>query len=112
VLNKAQICHFNYVGDSVLGQGAHMSAGAITSNLKLDQKEVVVRSEDAIIETGLKKFGAIIGDYCEIGCNVVLNPGSVLGRRCVIYPGACIRGVVPSDHIVKLLQERMIVHKS
>jgi NDP-sugar pyrophosphorylase family protein len=112
VLNKAQICHFNYVGDSVLGEGAHLSAGVITSNLKLDQKEVVVRNQENSIETGLKKFGSIVGDYCEVGCNVVLNPGSILGKRCVIYPGAIIRGVVPAEHIVKLVQERLIVHKA
>lgn len=111
-LNKAQICHFNYVGDSILGEGAHLAAGAIISNLKLDQKEVVVRLEEKNIETGLKKFGAIVGDYCEIGCNVVLNPGCILGKRCIVYPGSCVRGVVAANHIVKLIQERLIVHKA
>lgn len=100
LFNKVQTPHYNYVGDSVLGYKAHMGAGSITSNVKSDKTLVVVKG-DVNIETGLKKFGAILGDNVEVGCNSVLNPGSVIGRRASIYPTSSVRGVVPEDSIYK-----------
>lgn len=101
LFNKVQVPHYNYVGDSILGYKAHMGAGSITSNVKSDKKLVVVKSGGEQIETGLKKFGAMLGDEVEVGCNSVLNPGTVVGRHTNIYPLSCVRGVVPSDHIFK-----------
>src|SRR5207245_2309167 len=92
--DEAQVPHFNYVGDSILGFRAHLGAGVILSNVKLDHLEIYVAAVDRTIPTGLTKFGAIIGDRTEIGCNAVINPGTVIGRDCIIYPGANIRGVV------------------
>lgn len=103
--DEAQVPHFNYVGDSILGFRAHLGAGVILSNVKLDHREISVAAADRTIPTGLTKFGAIIGDRTEIGCNTVVNPGTVVGRDCIIYPGANIRGVVPRAHIVKLRQD-------
>ena len=100
LFDGVQVPHYNYVGDSVLGYKAHMGAGAITSNVKGDKKEVVVRGE-ARYETGRKKFGAMLGDHAEIGCNSVLNPGTVIGRDSQVYPLSSVRGVVPERHIVK-----------
>ncbi len=100
LFDKVQTPHYNYVGDSVLGYKAHMGAGSITSNVKSDKTLVVVKGE-VNIETGLKKFGAILGDNVEVGCNSVLNPGSVIGRRASIYPTSSVRGVVPEDSIYK-----------
>ena len=100
LFDKVQTPHYNYVGDSVLGYKAHMGAGSITSNVKSDRTLVVVKG-DVNIETGLKKFGAILGDNVEVGCNSVLNPGSVIGRRASIYPTSSVRGVVPEDSIYK-----------
>lgn len=100
LFDKVQVPHYNYVGDSVLGYRAHMGAGSITSNVKNDKTLVVVKG-DVNIETGLKKFGAILGDNVEVGCNSVLNPGSVIGRRASIYPTSSVRGVVPEDSIYK-----------
>lgn len=105
LFNKVQVPHYNYVGDSVLGYKAHMGAGSITSNVKSDKKLVVVKSADEQIETGLKKFGAMLGDEVEVGCNSVLNPGTVVGRNSNIYPLSCIRGVIPSGHIFKNAKE-------
>ena len=99
LFNKVQVPHYNYVGDSVLGYKAHMGAGSITSNVKSDKNLVVVHGEDYEIETGMKKFGAMLGDYVEVGCNSVLNPGTVVGRNSNIYPLSCVRGVVPADSI-------------
>ena len=96
-----QVPHFNYVGDSILGYRSHTGAGAITSNVKSDRTTVRVRTDDGFIETGLKKFGAMIGDLVEIGCNSVLNPGTVIGRNSTVYPLSCVRGSVPPDHIFK-----------
>lgn len=97
-----QVPHYNYVGDSILGYKAHMGAGSITSNVKSDKSLVVVRGEnERRIDTGLKKFGAMLGDYVEIGCNSVLNPGSVIGRNSSIYPLSSVRGVVPANSILK-----------
>ena len=110
LFNKVQVPHYNYVGDSVLGYKAHMGAGSITSNVKSDKKLVVVKSADEQIETGLKKFGAMLGDEVEVGCNSVLNPGTVVGRNSNIYPLSCVRGVIPSGHIFKNAKE--IIKKS
>ena len=96
-----QTPHFNYVGDSILGYKAHMGAGSITSNVKSDKTLVVVKNEDEKLETGRKKFGAILGDHVEIGCNAVLNPGTVVGRNSSVYPTVCARGVIPENSILK-----------
>ena len=96
-----QVPHYNYVGDSILGYRSHMGAGSITSNVKSDKSLVVVRNGDEVIETGLKKFGAMLGDHVEIGCNSVLNPGTVIGRNSNVYPLSSVRGVVPEGHIWK-----------
>ena len=103
LFNNVQVPHYNYVGDSILGYKSHMGAGSITSNVKSDKTLVVVKDKTAgeEIETGLKKFGAMLGDNVEVGCNSVLNPGTVVGRRSNIYPTSCVRGVVPSDAILK-----------
>ena len=101
LFDYVQVPHYNYVGDSVLGHKAHMGAGAVTSNVKSDRSLVVVRSEDMCIETGRKKLGAILGDFAEIGCNAVLNPGTVIGRHANVYPLSCVRGTVPANHIYK-----------
>lgn len=105
LFDKVQVPHYNYVGDSVLGYRAHMGAGSITSNVKSDKTHVVVKSGEERVETGLKKFGAILGDCVEVGCNSVLNPGSVIGRRASIYPTSSVRGVVPADCIFKSAEE-------
>ena len=101
LFNKVQVPHYNYVGDSILGYKAHMGAGSITSNVKSDKQLVVVHNEGQNIETGLKKFGAMLGDRAEIGCNSVLNPGSVIGRDTIVYPTSCFRGVLPANSIFK-----------
>lgn len=101
LFNTVQVPHYNYVGDSVLGTHSHMGAGSITSNVKSDKTLVVVKSGDEKIETGLKKFGAMIGDYVEVGCNSVLNPGTVIGRNSNIYPLSSVRGVIPTNSIFK-----------
>ena len=101
VFDNVQIPHYNYVGDSVLGYKSHMGAGSITSNVKSDKTLVVVKSKDEKIETGLKKFGAMLGDFVEVGCGSVLNPGTVIGKNSNIYPLSSVRGVVPADSIYK-----------
>ena len=93
--------HYNYVGDSILGYKSHMGAGSITSNVKSDKTLVVVKDGDEKIETGLKKFGAMLGDFVEVGCNSVLNPGTVIGRHTNVYPLSSVRGVVPANSIFK-----------
>ncbi len=105
LFNNVQVPHYNYVGDSILGYRSHMGAGSITSNVKSDKTLVVVKSSDEQIETGLKKFGAMLGDYVEVGCNSVLNPGTVIGRHSNIYPTSCVRGVIPEHHIYKCKTE-------
>ena len=100
LFDHVQTPHYNYVGDSILGYYAHMGAGSITSNVKSDKTLVVVKTEPPI-ETGLKKFGAMLGDYVEVGCNSVLNPGTVIGRHTNVYPLSSVRGVVPAGSIVK-----------
>ncbi len=101
IFDCVQVPHFNYIGDSVLGYRSHTGAGAITSNVKSDKTLVRVMSDDGYIETGLKKFGAMIGDYVEVGCNSVLNPGTVIGPHSNIYPLSSVRGTVPPNHIYK-----------
>ncbi len=101
IFDNCEVPHYNYVGDSVLGFHAHMGAGSVTSNVKSDRKNVVVKSDDEQMETGRRKFGAMLGDWCEIGCNAVLNPGSVVGRNATVYPTTCSRGVVPANSIKK-----------
>ena len=101
LFNKVQVPHYNYVGDSVLGFKAHMGAGSITSNVKSDKTLVVVRGGDEEIETGFKKFGAMLGDNVEVGCNSVLNPGTVIGRGSSVYPTSCVRGFIPAGSIFK-----------
>jgi NDP-sugar pyrophosphorylase family protein len=106
VFDEAQVPHFSYVGDSILGYRAHLGAGVILSNVKLDHGEITVAPPSgALIPTGLKKFSAIVGDFAEIGCNSVINPGSIIGRRAVIYPGTVWRGIVPENTIVKTRQD-------
>ena len=100
LFNNVQVPHYNYVGDSVLGYKAHMGAGSITSNVKSDKTLVVVKGEENY-ETGLKKFGAMLGDRVEVGCNSVLNPGTVIGRDSNVYPTSCVRGVIPEKSIYK-----------
>ena len=101
LFDNVQVPHYNYVGDSILGFKSHLGAGAITSNVKSDKTLVTVKNGSEKIETGLKKFGAIIGDGVEIGCGSVLNPGTVVGRNTNIYPLSCVRGVIPADSIYK-----------
>ena len=101
LFNKVQVPHYNYVGDSILGFKAHMGAGSITSNVKSDKKLVVVKTSEGNIETGMKKFGAMLGDEVEVGCGTVLNPGSVVGSHTNIYPLSSVRGFVPAGSIYK-----------
>ena len=101
LFDNVQVPHFNSVGDSILGYKSHMGAGSVTSNVKSDQSPVVVKNGDEHIPTGLMKFGAMLGDHVEVGCNSVLNPGTVVGRCSNIYPTSCVRGVVPEKHIWK-----------
>jgi len=101
LFNGCQVPHFNYVGDSILGAKAHLAAGVIVSNLKLDGSEIILRVGNEVLNTGLRKFGALIGDGVEIGCNAVINPGSILGRRSLIYPGVAWRGILPANSIAK-----------
>lgn len=101
IFNSVQVPHYNYVGDSILGYKSHMGAGSITSNVKSDKSLVVVKDDTEEIATGRKKFGAMLGDCVEVGCNSVLNPGTVIGRHTNIYPLSSVRGVVPADSIYK-----------
>jgi putative UDP-N-acetylglucosamine diphosphorylase len=101
IFDNVQTPHYNYVGDSILGYRSHMGAGSITSNVKSDKTNVVIRSGGETIETGIKKIGAMLGDYVEVGCNSVLNPGTIVGRNSNIYPVSSVRGVVPANSIYK-----------
>ena len=101
LFNKVQVPHYNYVGDSILGYKAHMGAGSITSNVKSDKTLVVVRAGEETYETGLKKFGAMLGDQVEVGCNSVLNPGTVIGKDSNVYPTSMVRGFIPANSIYK-----------
>ena len=111
IFDHVQVPHYNYVGDSILGYYSHMGAGSITSNVKSDKKLVVVHNADEQIETGMKKFGAMLGDYVEVGCNSVLNPGTVIGRNSRVYPTSCVRGVVPEKSIYKNTGEIVAQHE-
>ena len=101
LFDHVQVPHYNYIGDSILGYGAHLGAGAVTSNVRSDNRPVVVHGLAGDVETGRKKVGALVGDGVEIGCNSVLNPGTVIGRRTSVYPLTCVRGEIPADCIVK-----------
>jgi len=109
LFDNVQTPHYNYVGDSILGYKSHMGAGSITSNIKSDKTPVVIKSDDEFLETGLKKMGAMLGDYVEVGCNSVLNPGTIVGSHSSIYPTSCVRGVVPEESIWK--HEGVIIRK-
>jgi NDP-sugar pyrophosphorylase family protein len=109
IFDEAQIPHFNYVGDSILGHKAHLGAGAILSNVRLDHEQVAVASPEGPIKTGLKKFGAIVGDRAEIGCNSVISPGSIIGRDTILYPGTSWRGVLPNNSIGKAVPQTLKV---
>jgi NDP-sugar pyrophosphorylase family protein len=111
LFDEAKAPHFNYVGDSILGHGAHLGAGVILSNVKLDHHEIMVMAPEGHIATGLTKFGAIVGDRTEIGCNAVINPGSILGRDCIVYPTVNFRGVLPQGSVVKLRQELQVLDR-
>lgn len=111
LFNKVQVPHYNYVGDSILGYKAHMGAGSITSNVKSDKKLVVVKTPEGGIETGMKKFGAMLGDEVEVGCGTVLNPGSVVGKQSNIYPLSSVRGFVPAHSIYKKQGEVVEKHE-
>jgi UDP-N-acetylglucosamine diphosphorylase / glucose-1-phosphate thymidylyltransferase / UDP-N-acetylgalactosamine diphosphorylase / glucosamine-1-phosphate N-acetyltransferase / galactosamine-1-phosphate N-acetyltransferase len=102
LLDRVQVPHFSYVGDSVLGNGAHLGAGVICSNLRLDQKPVTVRLPAEIVDTGLRKFGAILGDRAEVGCNAVLNPGTLLGPRALVMPTVAFAGFLPADSLARI----------
>ena len=101
LFNNVQVPHYNYVGDSILGYKSHMGAGSITSNVKSDKTLVVLHTKDGDMETGLKKFGAMVGDYVEVGCNSVLNPGTVIARHSNVYPLSMVRGFIPQNSIYK-----------
>lgn len=101
IFDNVQTPHYNYVGDSILGYRSHMGAGSITSNVKSDKTNIVIRCSGNAIQTGLKKMGAMLGDYVEVGCNSVLNPGTIVGINSNIYPTCCVRGVIPPDSIYK-----------
>lgn len=111
ISDNVQVPHYNYVGDSVLGYKSHMGAGSITSNVKSDKTLVIVNAGELRIETGLKKFGAMLGDFVEVGCNSVLNPGTVIGSHTNVYPTSSVRGVVPSESIFKSGKGTEIVSK-
>jgi NDP-sugar pyrophosphorylase family protein len=112
LFDEVQVPHFNYVGDSILGYKTHLGAGVILSNVKLDHREIAVAAEEGNIPTGLTKFGAIVGDRTEVGCNAVINPGSVLGRDCIVYPGANFRGVLPNGSILKVRQQHQVIARN
>ena len=101
IFNNCEVPHYNYVGDSILGFHAHMGAGSITSNIKADRTNIVIKGKECAYETGRRKIGAILGDWVEVGCNAVLNPGTVVGQHSMIYPTSCVRGIIPSDTIFK-----------
>ena len=110
LFDSVEAPHYNYVGDSILGYHAHMGAGSITSNIKSDRKNIVIRTDEGPLETGLRKIGAILGDYVEVGCGTVLNPGSIVGKNTMIYPLTSVRGTVPANSIVKSAENIVIKH--
>lgn len=109
IFNNCETPHYNYVGDSILGFHAHMGAGSITSNIKADRTDIIVKGSEKY-ETGRRKIGAILGDWVEVGCNAVLNPGTIVGRHSMIYPTSCVRGIIPSETIVKSTGEQYGKH--
>lgn len=111
LFNDVAAPHYNYIGDSILGYRVHLGAGVILSNVTIPAKEIKIVTMEKIFPTGLKKLGALIGDETEVGCNSVLNPGTILGPGCLVYPGIIFRGVAPKDAIIKLRQEQEIVIK-
>lgn len=112
LFDNVQTPHYNYVGDSILGYKSHMGAGSITSNVKSDKSLVTIKAKSGAIETGIKKVGAILGDYVEVGCNSVLNPGTIVGQHSNVYPTSCVRGVIPSNSIYKNGKGAEIVEKT
>ncbi len=108
IFDEAQVPHFNYVGDSILGYKAHLGGGVILSNVRLDRAAVTIPTPEGTIDSQLRKFGAVVGDYAEIGCNAVLSPGSLIGRRSIVYPGAHWRGLLPEDSIAHVRTEQTI----
>jgi NDP-sugar pyrophosphorylase family protein len=111
VFDGCEVPHYNYVGDSILGYKAHLGAGVILSNVRLDRSEVIIMDEGGILGTGLRKFGAVIGDLAEIGCNSVINPGSVIGRRSIVYPLTSFGGVLGEGKILKTRQEQVEIER-
>ncbi|MCB1226277.1 MAG: UDP-N-acetylglucosamine diphosphorylase [Verrucomicrobiales bacterium] len=109
LFDDCEVPHFNYVGDSILGHRAHLGAGVILSNVRLDRSEVVIDANGQRIRTGLRKFGAVVGDQAEIGCNSVLNPGTLIGRRSVVYPLTSFSGILPADRLLKTRQTHQVV---
>jgi NDP-sugar pyrophosphorylase family protein len=112
IFDNAEVPHFNYVGDSILGYKAHLGAGVILSNVRLDRGDVVVDDGKKTHSTGLRKFGAVIGDYAEIGCNSVINPGSLIGTRSIVYPLSSFGGVLPANSILKTRQQQVVVPRT
>lgn len=108
IFNNCEVPHYNYVGDSILGFHAHMGAGSITSNIKSDRKNIIIKGTEEYV-TGRRKIGAILGDYAEVGCNAVLNPGTIVGQHSMVYPTTCVRGIIPANCIVK--DDKEIVEK-
>lgn len=108
MFDNVEVPHFNYVGDAVLGYKAHLGAGVILSNVRLDRGEVALLIDGKRMGTGLKKFSAVVGDHAEIGCNSVISPGSLIGRKCIVYPCASFSGVLPANSILKVRQEQVI----
>jgi UDP-N-acetylglucosamine diphosphorylase / glucose-1-phosphate thymidylyltransferase / UDP-N-acetylgalactosamine diphosphorylase / glucosamine-1-phosphate N-acetyltransferase / galactosamine-1-phosphate N-acetyltransferase len=111
LLDGCEVPHFNYVGDSILGYKAHIGAGVILSNVRLDRGQVSVRGEGGTLATGLRKFGAILGDYAEVGCNSVLNPGSIIGKNSVVYPLSNFAGVLPAQSILQTRQTQQVIRR-
>ena len=111
IFDGAQVPHYNYVGDSILGYKSHLGAGVILSNVKLDKSDVTVLGPEGLLPTGLRKFGAIVGDHAEVGCNSVLSPGSLIGKHSIVYPGSQWRGFLPPNRIAKFRQEFSLVER-
>ena len=108
IFDNSQVPHFNYIGDSILGYHTHMAAGSITSNLKIDGTNIVIKNKDEKVETNMRKIGAFLGDYAEVGCNSVLNPGTIIGSYTIVYPLASVRGVIPSKSVVKSMDNIVV----
>jgi UDP-N-acetylglucosamine diphosphorylase / glucose-1-phosphate thymidylyltransferase / UDP-N-acetylgalactosamine diphosphorylase / glucosamine-1-phosphate N-acetyltransferase / galactosamine-1-phosphate N-acetyltransferase len=111
IFDHCEVPHFNYVGDSILGHKAHLGAGVILSNVRLDRGQVSVRSREGVVATSLRKFGAIVADHAEVGCNSVINPGSILGRHSVVYPLSNFSGVLPAQHLLKTRQTQQVMER-